>query len=70
MENFTLFNLLKMLGGIGEPQNASEREDLREENSSDKTELPAAPQRQPAQNIAADVIERHERLAGKIKNRK
>ncbi len=66
MENFALFNLLKMLGGMNAPKSDPVREEPKAE-----TPVKAQPaQTLPAHNVMADVIERHERHANRIKNKK
>lgn len=70
MENFALFNLLKMLGGMNAPKSEPLRENPSAENPANQAERQNTEQPLPAHNVMADVIERHERHANRIKNKK
>ena len=76
-ENFALFNLLKLLGGMTSAQNGTPSAQLSEnEFSAPQVNAPTdgaaesrtAPPPAEKHNVMADVIERHERIVNRMKN--
>ncbi|MDE6074875.1 MAG: hypothetical protein K2G26_00385 [Clostridia bacterium] len=76
-ENFALFNLLKLLGGMSSAQNGTPSAPSAENDfTAPQDNTPAggvtanrtAPPPAEKHNVMADVIERHERIVNRMKN--
>lgn len=72
-ENFAFFNLLKLLSGISQGLTGSKAQESADNPSgavpraeSIKTDPPAPREKN---NVMADVIERHERIANRVKDK-
>jgi len=66
-QNFLLFDLLKLLEGINLNKNTENKTD--EQSPVQQKSAPHAEQPQ-THNVMADVLERHERIASKVKSGK
>ncbi len=76
-ENFALFNLLKLLGGMSSAQNGTSFAQPAENSftapqsnvqTDGVTTSQTAPPPAEKHNVMADVIERHERIVNRAKN--
>ena len=75
-ENFALFNLLKLLGGMSSAQNGTPSAQTAENDftapqgnaqSDGAATRQTAPPQEEKHNVMADVIERHERIVNRMK---
>ena len=78
-ENFALFNLLKLLGGMTSAQNGTPAAQPAENDftapqgnarTNGATATQTAPPSEEKHTVMADVIERHERIVNRAKNTK